>query len=203
MAQRLKESVRASILASAAAAFARDGYRGARLQDVAAVAGVSTGNLYRYFPDKDALFDAIVPRALAARLLRLLRARVRELGTARDWGAMTAAGSSTAHALLAFFIEYRVASLILISGGAEGSSLGHVRPAIVQELTRLARGYVRRHHARPDQIVPQAVLVQTFINTADMIAAILRNYESADEIAAAFAAFWRYQLAGLQALLAR
>ncbi|PMS20843.1 hypothetical protein C0Z18_09925 [Trinickia dabaoshanensis] len=43
---------------------------------------------------------------------------------------------------------------------------------------------------------------QANVNTADMIAAILRSYESPAEIAAAFAAFWRYQLAGLQALMA-
>lgn len=202
MAQRLKENVRTSILAAASDAFSRDGYRGARLQDVAAAAGVSTGNLYRYYPDKDALFDAIVPRSLAARLLKLLRARVRELGTVQDWRTMTAARSETAHALLAFFIEHRVASLILMSGGAQGSSLGHVRPAVVHELTRLARAYVRRHHAQPDQVAPEAVLVQIFVNTADMIAAILRSYQSAVEIGEAFAAFWRYQLAGLQALLA-
>lgn len=77
-----------------------------------------------------------------------------------------------------------------------------MRPAVVHELTRLARAYVRRHHGQPDQVAPEAVLVQIFVNTADMIAAILRSYQSAVEIGEAFAAFWRYQLAGLQALLA-
>lgn len=202
MAQRLKDSVRQSILAAASQAFARDGYTGTRLQDVAAAAGISTGNLYRYYPDKEALFDAIVPRALAARLLKLLRARVRELGQAENWGEMTAEGSATAHALLAFFVQTRIASLILMSGGARGSPLEHIRPAVVRELTRLASNYLRLHHAAPDLVVPQAVLVQIFVNTADMIAAILRSYESPAEIAAAFAAFWRYQLAGLQALMA-
>lgn len=57
-------------------------------------------------------------------------------------------------------------------------------------------------HAAPDLVVPQAVLVQIFVNTADMIAAILRSYEAPSDIGAAFAAFWRYRLAGLQALMA-
>jgi AcrR family transcriptional regulator len=200
MAQRLKESVREGILSAAAEAFARDGYRGTRLQDVARAADVATGNLYRYYADKDALFDAIVPRTLAAQLLCRLRARVRELGAAREWGTMIAGRSHTADALLEFFIEHRVPTLILLSG-AEVSPLAHVRPLVVRELTRLASAYLHKHHARPDDVVPHAVLVQIFVGTADMIVSILQHASDGDAVRKAFAAYWRYQLAGLQALL--
>ena len=198
MAQTLKTEVRERIVAEATRAFATAGYRGARLQDIAQAAGVATGNLYRYYRDKDALFDAIVPRTTAARLLRLLRARVRELGAAPDWTRMTAPASAPAAALLAFLIEQRTAAYIVLAG-AEGSSLAHVRPLIVRELTRLATAYLAQHDA--DAAVPPAVLRQIFGSTVDMIVAILRDSADADAIAQAFAAFWRYQLAGLQALM--
>ncbi|WP_266157848.1 TetR/AcrR family transcriptional regulator [Dyella silvatica] len=200
MAQRLKESVRQSILLAAAEAFARNGYRGTRLQDVAGAADIATGNLYRYYADKDALFNAIVSRSLAAQLLCRLRARVRELGAVSDWGTMTAGRSGTADALLDFFIEHRIPTLILLSG-AEASPLAHVRPLVVRELTRLASAYLHKHHAQPDEVVPHTVLVQIFVGTADMIVSILQEANDGDSVRQAFAAYWRYQLAGLQALL--
>ncbi|ATJ84087.1 TetR/AcrR family transcriptional regulator [Halomonas beimenensis] len=202
MPQTLKTAVRTRILAAAAEAFARDGFAAARLTDIAAEAGVSTGNLYRYFPNKAALFDAVVPRDVAARLLRLMRARVRELGTLADWRSATAPGSARAEALLAFWIERRLPVVILLAG-AQGSSLAHVRPLIVRELTRLADAYVASQTAGEGAgPVPRAVLVQLFSSTLDMIVAILRLHDDAGEIRAAFEAFWRYQLAGLEALLA-
>jgi AcrR family transcriptional regulator len=200
MAQTLKPEVRRGILAAAAAAFMQAGYRGARLQDIARACGVATGNLYRYYRDKDDLFAAIVPRSVAARLLRLIRARVRELAAGSDWPAMTLGGSQRADALLEFFIEQHDAVLILLDG-AEGSPLGHVRGLVVRELTRLSATYLGRHEPGPQAVVPQVVLLQIFTNTVDMIVAILRESPRPSAIRAAFAAFWRYQLAGLQALL--
>jgi len=197
--QQLKENVRRSIVTAAAESFMRNGYRGARLQDVAEIAGISTGNLYRYYPDKSALFAAIVSSADAAQLLCLLRARVRELSTAPDWRVMTAAGSERAGALLTFFVEKRVQVVILLAGSEE-SPLAHVRPLIVQELTRLSSAYLRQHVADPEAVVPRAVLQQLFINTVDMIVAILRTHRDPASIQLSFSAFWRYQLAGLQAL---
>jgi AcrR family transcriptional regulator len=197
--QQLKESVRQRIQAAAAETFMRHGYRGARLQDVAQIAEISTGNLYRYYRDKCALFAAVVSSADAARLLRLLRARVRELSTASDWQEMTAVRSERAHALLSFFAEKRVQVVILLAG-SDGAPLAHVRPLIVRELTRLSAAYLRQQVAEPESVVPRAVLVQLFINTVEMIVAILRTHRDPASIQLAFSAFWRYQLAGLQAL---
>ncbi|MES1942679.1 TetR family transcriptional regulator [Salinisphaera sp. PC39] len=201
MPQQLKPSVRARILAAAAEAFARHGYSAARLADIAARADVATGNLYRYYRSKEALFEAVVPRAVAAQLLRLIRQRVRELATRDDWRTATAGRSSKADALLDFWIRQRTVVIILLAG-AEESPLAHVRPLIIAELTRLADGYATAQ--APDRAngrVPRVVLAQLFTSTADMIVAILREYDDESDIRAAFQAFWRYQLAGLETLL--
>ncbi|MFS8037311.1 TetR/AcrR family transcriptional regulator [Xanthobacter sp. AM11] len=54
-AQRRRE-----ILDAALHVFARDGFAGARLEDVARRAGIAKGTLYLHFADKDALFRALV-----------------------------------------------------------------------------------------------------------------------------------------------
>jgi AcrR family transcriptional regulator len=51
---------RAQILSGAATVFAADGYEGASMARIAAVAGVSKGTLYNHFDSKAALFAAYV-----------------------------------------------------------------------------------------------------------------------------------------------
>ena len=51
-----------AIVAAALATFAASGYRGARMSDVAAAAGVSPGLLYTYAESKEALFALVVQR---------------------------------------------------------------------------------------------------------------------------------------------
>ena len=53
---------RAEILAAAQRCFVRAGFHGASMQDICAEAGMSPGNLYRYFPSKEALIAGIAER---------------------------------------------------------------------------------------------------------------------------------------------
>src|SRR5438876_8695500 len=54
----------AAILDAAARALAEHG-RGANMADVAEAAGISRATLYRYYPDREALLDALAAQALA------------------------------------------------------------------------------------------------------------------------------------------
>ena len=49
----------AHILAAARRCFVRDGFHGTSMQDLVDEAGVSSGAVYRYFPSKDAVIEAI------------------------------------------------------------------------------------------------------------------------------------------------
>ena len=53
---------RAEILAAAQRCFVRSGFHGASMQDICAEAGMSPGNLYRYFRSKEALIAGIAER---------------------------------------------------------------------------------------------------------------------------------------------
>jgi AcrR family transcriptional regulator len=199
--QRLKEEVRTRIVAAAAAVFAAEGYAAAKLSDVAARAETSTSNIYKYFENKEALFAEIVTPTLAAQLLKLLRARVRELGTIDNWPKADAEGSGRARALLSFWVEHRLVVLILLRG-ADGTPYAHVRQLMLKEMERQATRYLIKQYGR-EALPPalQFVLGKLFLRSLDMIADILEKYESPSAIQQAFGLFWRYQLAGLQSLL--
>lgn len=53
------------ILARVRTAFARKGFDGTSMQDLAREAGMSVGNFYRYFPSKTAIVEALVAQDIA------------------------------------------------------------------------------------------------------------------------------------------
>lgn len=50
----------AKLLEAAKTEFLTKGFRNASLRNIAASAGVTTGAIYRYYANKEALFDALV-----------------------------------------------------------------------------------------------------------------------------------------------
>ena len=53
---------RQQVLDAAAKCFRRSGFRGASMSDISATAGMSTGHIYHYFKNKEAIVEAIVER---------------------------------------------------------------------------------------------------------------------------------------------
>lgn len=74
--QRLPEAKQATVLAAAAAEFARAGFTAARVDDIAAKAGISVGSLYQYFGTKENCFLAVLDAGIAE-----LRSRLDEVLT--------------------------------------------------------------------------------------------------------------------------
>src|SRR4051794_33106666 len=65
MLQRTPEAAgdrRARILDAAERCFVRTGFHRATMQEIATEAGMSPGNLYRYFPSKDAMVEGLAGR---------------------------------------------------------------------------------------------------------------------------------------------
>lgn len=57
------EATKQHLLELAKAEFLKKGYSGASVRNIAKTAGLTTGAVFRYFPDKVALFDALVSDA--------------------------------------------------------------------------------------------------------------------------------------------
>ncbi|MFI6322346.1 TetR/AcrR family transcriptional regulator [Nonomuraea sp. NPDC050556] len=134
---------RARVLEAAEVVLARDGLS-ASMRDIADLAGVGVGTIYRQFPTKEALYQAIV----VDRKLRLID-RAGELAGAGDPG----------EALFTFFaavVEDATAKKVftdaLTSAGIDAKeSAPDVRPAIETLLTRAQEaGAVRRDVGMPE-----------------------------------------------------
>ena len=62
--QVLKDSVKKSILSAAKKEFRRKGYSAASLRIIAGDAGITVGNMYRYFTNKENLFETLIEPVL-------------------------------------------------------------------------------------------------------------------------------------------
>ncbi len=60
------ERSRRQVLDAALQLFSRQGYRATSVREIAEAAGVSTGNLYHHFPDKESIFNTLLDELWAA-----------------------------------------------------------------------------------------------------------------------------------------
>jgi AcrR family transcriptional regulator len=185
-----KPEVRAAILAAALDAFAADGFDRASINGIARAAGVAPANIYRYFPTKVALFEAVLPDELIAEHDRLLDARV---------AALTTPGRppDAAEELLTFWAEHRLAVATLLDHEGETSRSWHAS-AFVE---RMVASVVAALDGQVDA-AGRELLTLVFDGTRRTLAQILRASTDPDDLRRRVQGFWSYQVPGLDGLIA-
>jgi AcrR family transcriptional regulator len=204
MVQRLKEEVRESIVAAALEVFAGEGYEAATMAAMARAAGISTGNVYRYFPSKKALFAVALPPRFVAKLTQLLRQRMRALRGVRDVGTLgpKAAYHLVSEELLQLCLQERLRVIILLSK-AEGTAYAGFSRQLVGDLATLATRYARSVRSQvPLTKTTRFNLAQIYRHWVDAMVEILAEHEEEGEIRAALDGFMKYHLAGLKSFFA-
>jgi AcrR family transcriptional regulator len=189
MAQVLKTTVRARIEAAALCCFAHQGYDGTTMAQIAASAQTAPANVYRYFASKEALFTTVVPADLPDRHDRLLDTRIAAL-------TQTQPGSA-AQELLDFWLDQRLAVVVLLDR-ADGTPYSGYPAAFVQRLV----DHAGRSLNHPPSPAHRQILELVFDNTRRALAQILLHAQDRNETSKLIAAFWSYQIPGLNGLLA-
>jgi AcrR family transcriptional regulator len=207
MAQVLKEDVRLRIAAAALRVFAEKGHANATMAEIASAAGVSTGNLYRYFETKEVLFDEVVPPTLARRLSALVRGKVEALAGEKDVRSLAAGASwhAVSEELLAFCIANRLAVVVLLAEDkAVGTAHETFSERMVHELVKLATAYARSVDAEVDESrAGRFALERIYRQLIDAMTAILEQHEDEASIRDAVDCFSTYHLAGMKAFFER
>lgn len=205
MPQVPKAQVRQAILKAAAEELAESGYDGTTLAAVAARAGTSIGNLYKYFANKEDLFTAAIPPELAREVGERLRRRIEALGTNRDANAL---GPEHPYRIQEEeFLEFAVAhrhELVFLLRRARGTAYASFHEDLVSSLVALVLAYAKR--AYPTAAFPAArrrALARIYHAFVDSIAAILVEENGKGALRQAVAHLTVYHLAGLQALFQR
>jgi len=201
MAQSPKAHVREALLEAMRALVIEVGYASTTVAAVAARAGVATGNVYRYFPSKEALFDAAIPASFAREVARRVRARVVSLGSARDVDALPpgSAYPLVSEELFELVLGARLSVAFLLLGAA-GTPHAGFAPRLVRDLVRLARAYARSAYGLRFDGPQVFVLTRIYASYVGSLGEALATYTAESTLRAVTSDLARYHLAGLRAL---
>lgn len=206
MPQYLKEEVRERILEAALREFAAGGFEGATMAGIARAAGISTGNVYRYYRSKEALLRAAVPSGWVEQFRSLLRRRVEAAEGMSELPAGEVGGGGdaghpfleAADALLEFTIEHRLRVLILLKSAGEGPY-----PDQRGDVTRELMDGALRHFGLADAGARGPTfafgLQEIYRNYVASLVRILDTFEDPDHIRSAIGTYERYHMVGLSA----
>lgn len=193
--QRLKEDVRDRILEAAELVFAESGYGGAKMGAIAKAAQISTGNVYRYFDNRDALFYAVFTDEFVQQFDTLVEKRVASLVALSEVDRLNEAARADADELLEFWITNRRRVVVLLDR-ADGSAFEGFKDQFIDRLVKLTTTKFKRQALRVTKLT-RFTLRNIFETSVRAIVSILETYEKPSQIREAFEAFWSYQLAGL------
>lgn len=202
MAQRPKEQVRAGLVAAAASLFAEAGYEATTMAAVAERAHSSIGNVYKYFANKEALFDAVLPGDFARDLEHATKKRIEALGTVRDIG--TLAPDARYHILAADLLDHCLRNrerVVILLARAEGTPFASFSADFAKNLVAWALQYAKG--AWPGVRATPAVrftLTRIYMNYLHAVADAFATFRDESEIREAVEHLTAHHQGGLKHL---
>ncbi|SET42544.1 transcriptional regulator, TetR family [Natronincola peptidivorans] len=128
--QVLKDEMRDRILEAAVKEFKDKGFKNASMRSMAKNAGMTVGNMYRYFENKEALFSTIVTPAFDMVVDLINEHNHPDFNEETD-----AFVEFMADSIVTIFVKHREALLILIDG-SEGTSYEKVKCKIIRMIEK-------------------------------------------------------------------
>jgi AcrR family transcriptional regulator len=166
--RRLKDQLRElagdAILAAAEQVFVEEGLQGARMEHIAARAGVAVGTLYNHFADRGALLAALIERRRTAMLGRLDHALAEGKGKPFPVQLRSFLG--------AFFSEIADGRLVLLA--AEADKLADQKELQARKqytqlrLKELVKRGVAAHALRPEAAATLPLLIKGMVHAVAM-----------------------------------
>jgi len=132
--QILKNSVKLAIEKTALRLFAARGYDNTTMAEIAAAAGVSTGNIYRYHANKEELLYAVIPESFVELCLQTI---TRKVALVRGMSSLQVADSQELRQgnemLMKFILAHRLKILVLMRE-CTGTRLAGFRDVVRQKI---------------------------------------------------------------------
>ena len=202
MAQILKEDIKRRIDDAALEIFCEMGYQGAVMADIARVAGVSVGNIYRYYKNKEELFNILIPLDIINGLRDMVGSKFMiadgmDLKNARHAPAMDLMDER----FLDYLVTYR-RQIFIIMEEKEGIPYQGFKDELVGLMTEMALRYTNTVD-QPIHIdeLKQRMLRLIYENLYNAVVEILKTFSRRDEIKAAFDNLLDYHFFGVPGLM--
>jgi AcrR family transcriptional regulator len=195
--QVLKEEVRQKIKKAARNEFEQKGYQKASMRSIALSAGVTVGNLYRYFKNKDDLFQVIIQPAFEE-IYKFVDGFARfEKTTLFKKEQQEDFIKTFKESLIRIYLQHR-SELIILLNGSEGSPMEHAREQIISliawRIKEEAFPKMKKKMIIPEDDFLAKVLATSFI---EGISLVLKKFEDKEKTKELFTQFTHLYFRGL------
>jgi len=181
--QTLKDDVRHNILRAALNEFKSHDYADASMRRISAAAGITTGNIYRYFKNKEELFEALV-KPVYAKLLEYLLDLKKELDRSYIDGSDGIKYFSMIEDTIVGLFDAYSAELTILMNRSTGSKYGGVKSDMVQLIATIledafASGREHAEKLTAEQRQSARMLAGTVV---EGVCLILREHEDGETV---------------------
>jgi len=195
--QVLKEEVRKRIKKAARNEFEQKGYQKASMRSMALSAGITVGNLYRYFKNKDDLFQVIIQSAFEE-IYKFVDGFARfEKTTLFKKEEQEDFIKTFKESLIRIYLQHR-SELIILLNGSEGSPMEHAREQIISliawRIKEEAFPKMKKKMMIPEDDFLARVLATSFI---EGISLVLKKFEDKEKTKELFIQFTHLYFRGL------
>ncbi|HQC54879.1 MAG TPA: TetR/AcrR family transcriptional regulator [Clostridia bacterium] len=160
--QYQKEEIRKKILKAATATFGKYGYANARMMQISKQSHQPIGNMYRYFPSKEILFDAVVTpaREQCDSLVDGLRAEVNAKLQSKPYDTysvpLVEIGGRVAEVLEELFGKFSIQIKILLEKSL-GSKHESYEQELINKIVKQLRDIFKGFDVINDHLVPTII----------------------------------------------
>jgi len=186
--QVLKDEMRNRIYEAAAKEFFDKGFSNASMRDIARGAGMTVGNLYRYFKDKEALFYNVVEPAYES-LMKLVKKSIEIVNLSFDNSFF----EFLAEQILKISKEHKIELLILFEGST-GTKYERAKEDMVMVVEDFLKGNIsERLKQKGIEIADEYLFRVIAVGFVDGMTMIAKKYDSDEKLklaAAHFIAFY-------------
>ncbi|MBP1991219.1 TetR/AcrR family transcriptional regulator [Paenibacillus eucommiae] len=201
--QILKDEVRHNIVQAALSEFKREGYLTASMRQIAKSAGITSGNVYRYFKNKEELFDAIVGpvHEQYAAYMQEISQEIEHSRT-RDAPEILSYFRKVEGTIVELFKSYSSELMILLNR-SDGSKYEKVKPELVDlAFSILDKVIVIKKSGQARQLQEGITLARMLAATiVEGICLILRDNEEGDTLKRLIDQYMHVYSEGIAALL--
>jgi len=201
--QILKDEVRNKIREAALTEFKREGYLKASVRRIAQAAGVTSGNIYRYYESKEQLFDAIVQPVYEQYSENMMEIRRKvEMSYQSDGRNNPAYFSNIESTLVELFKTYS-SELTIMLNQSEGTRYENVKSDLRQLVFSILEKVLMTIRGEETRLSPEDyALVQMLSSTImEGLCLLLRDNEEGDTLKKLVDQFLFVNYKGINALI--
>ncbi|WZL74361.1 TetR/AcrR family transcriptional regulator [Clostridiaceae bacterium 35-E11] len=201
MVQYKKDDIKEKIDKAALTVFAEKGYRNTKISDIADCAGVSVGNIYRYYNSKATIFHTIVPESFFASVKQLLydkifAAKNKKIERIEEIDQFWMVN----HEVIRFMVENRERMLIVFQR-SQGTKFENAKEALVDFLIKIARDhFITQHNQLLGEDTEDVVLKVIYENLMHMTLRILEETKDLNQVIRRLKSINSYHLFGITSL---